>query len=342
MVPAEPAPHGEASAQSCGTDELSACLGRRALRSARRRWLAAHGAQAQGAPPGAVRLPPGPLLQEAVLCYGQDDYPFVGAIASVLQEPAGCDLGRLHEGKLGREILGNFRRQPAMLNLGPRGNPWHSRFHSCARRDPEVFAAFMRLYHDFVRSFVLDNLDTYAVAFQAHPTFRCHLPGCGAPGRPHRDEDYRHPCCEINFWVPVTLVFDSNGLYAESSRGAGDFRPFQVSVGSCVRFYGNQVWHYCAPNETDTTRVSFDFRAIREEEWSPAAFAYPFQLGEYYSVMTREGLLPAGSVEMLELREAYQCALPFGSRLKMKEPGVKKADISPRLEKRAGAKAAKK
>ncbi|CAK0846658.1 unnamed protein product [Prorocentrum cordatum] len=63
---------------------------------------------------------------EAVLLYGQDRYPFVGAMASVLEEPAGADLGKLHEGRLGREILENFRRQPAMLNLGPRGNPWHS------------------------------------------------------------------------------------------------------------------------------------------------------------------------------------------------------------------------
>ncbi|CAK0846659.1 unnamed protein product [Prorocentrum cordatum] len=49
--------------------------------------------------------------------------------------------------------------------------------------------------------------------------------------------------------------------------------------------------------------------------------------------MTREGLLPPNSVEMLELREAYQCALPFGSRLKMRDAGAREADVSPRLEK---------
>ena len=33
-------------------------------------------------------------------------------------------------------------------------------------------------------------------------------------------------------------------------------------VGQCVLFWGNQCLHYTLPNDTDTTRVSIDFRVV--------------------------------------------------------------------------------
>jgi len=171
----------------------------------------------------------------------------------------------------------------------------------------------MTVYHDFLRSYVMAHLQTKRLAFQATPTFRCHLPGCGAPGRPHRDEDYKHPRCEVNFWIPLTATFGSNSLIAETSRDAGDFHAFEVSPGSLVRFFGNQVWHCTVPNTTGSTRVSLDFRVIREEEWETAAFEN-FQLGGYYSVMTSEGVLARDSAELLRLRLCFDCAPQHTSR----------------------------
>lgn len=197
--------------------------------------------------------------------------------------------------------------------MGPRGNPWNRRFHNCPQRDAGYYERFLEVYHDFLCTFVLDHLQTRRVAFQTNPTFRCHLPRCGAPGRPHRDEDYFHARCEVNFWVPVTDVFGSNSLYAESRRGEGDFRPFTALKGELIRFYGNQVWHYTMPNDTDNTRVSFDFRVIREQEWCSAAFS-GFQVGRYYSIMTPLGLLPQDSPELHRLQEEYQCVHPHRPR----------------------------
>merc|ERR1719491_996686 len=132
----------------------------------------------------------------------------------------GTDLTQLHETPVGKEIIVCFQRRPGKVEaLGPRGNPWNRRVRGCPQQDPALYAKFMATYHDFVRVFVLGHLQTDRVAFQTLPTFRCHLPGCGAPGRPHRDEDYYHPFCEVNLWVPLTRVYGSNSLYAETRRG---------------------------------------------------------------------------------------------------------------------------
>ncbi|CAE8729302.1 unnamed protein product [Polarella glacialis] len=262
----------------------------------------------------AVRLcvVPEALQLESVLRYDPQVYCFSEILTAVISEPPGSDLSKLHLLPLAEETLRAFRSQVRKAQtLGPQGNPWNRRFQTAqSERDASSpFQQFASAYHDLLRYVVLDDLGTDCLAFQAKPTFRCHLPYCGAPGRAHRDEDYHHPICEVNYWVPVTQVFGSNSLYAETSRGAADFHAFELLPGEMIRFYGNQVWHYTLPNETESTRVSFDFRVLRVEEWCPSAFA-SFQLGGYYSVMTREGLLKPGSPELQRLRELYSPHIP--------------------------------
>merc|ERR1711972_736622 len=137
---------------------------------------------------------------------------------------------------------------------------------------------FKLLLQEFLRTYALPNLNTNRIAYQTEPTFRCHLPGTGAIGRPHRDEDYGHSWSEINYWIPLTMVRGNNSLFAESECGLGDFHAFEADFGQVVRFWGNQVWHYTKANDTDSTRVSLDIRIIREEEWSPVAFR-DFRIG---------------------------------------------------------------
>merc|ERR1712060_747386 len=77
-------------------------------------------------------------------------------------------------------------------------------------------------------------------------------------------------------------------------------------------------WHYTVPNDTDLTRISIDFRVVREEEWSHDMFCDRFQLGRYYKIMTPEGILPEKSEEMQMLLEKFKCAEAgnLGSTLK--------------------------
>jgi hypothetical protein len=102
------------------------------------------------------------------------------------------------------------------------------------------------------------------VVYQAHPTLRVHFPGSKPLGGKHIDYSYKRQPTEINIWLPLTPVGGSNSLYSESAPGRQDFKPFEVDdFGTAVMFWGNQCEHYSTPNQTNTTRVSLDFRVIR-------------------------------------------------------------------------------
>jgi hypothetical protein len=150
--------------------------------------------------------------------------------------------------------------------------------------DGHPYTIFHEQYLEFVADVLLPRLGGSCLAVQQSPTFRCHLPRTGSTGKPHRDEDYGHPVSELNFWVPLTAVYGSNSLWCESARGVGDFSAFEAIVGDCVQFYGNQCWHRVLPNETEGTRVSIDFRVVREAEFSPATFRR-FELGGFYTLV---------------------------------------------------------
>eukprot|EP00933_Yihiella_yeosuensis_P008951 TRINITY_DN114674_c0_g1_i1.p1 TRINITY_DN114674_c0_g1~~TRINITY_DN114674_c0_g1_i1.p1 ORF type:complete len:356 (-),score=59.27 TRINITY_DN114674_c0_g1_i1:21-1040(-) len=253
-----------------------------------------------------IKAPPKALQEQAVVRYDASRIQFLEAIRLILEKPEDCDLSKLHKLARSKQAMAEKKRI-GTAEMGNVGHPWRQKFHGCKQDRPGIFQKFTEAYHDFLRYVVLDDLRTDVLAFQVTPTFRCHMPYCGNVGRPHRDEDYHHPVCEVNYWVPVTTCFGSNSLYSESRRGLGDFKAFEASLGESIRFYGNQVWHYCVPNETDSTRVSFDFRVSRIEEWSPAAFSY-FSLGGFYAVMSRSGLIPQESEAMQDLKKKYGVA----------------------------------
>ena len=103
--------------------------------------------------------------------------------------------------------------------------------------------------------------------YQNRPTFRVCLPGNVAVGQKHRDGDYNHPYGEINFWLPLTKVWESNGMFVESEPDKGDFAPLCLDYGQMFRFHGNRCWHYNEVNATGATRVSVDFRVIPGSLW---------------------------------------------------------------------------
>ena len=80
---------------------------------------------------------------------------------------------------------------------------------------------------------------------------------------------YGHQAGQINFWLPLVDVEGSSTLHVESSPGQGDFHPLNLKYGEVARFYGNQCIHYTVPNDTDTTRLSLDFRVVPGGVFNP-------------------------------------------------------------------------
>lgn len=167
-------------------------------------------------------------------------------------------------------------------------------------------AEFTKLYHDFVRHVVRSNLEEDMLIFEHCPNLRIHLAGEKSLTSPHTDKDHQHSEAEINFWVPLTPCFGDASLWAESAPGKGDFHPFEVEPGQAVRFYGNQCLHFTRDNKTDSSRVSFDFRAIRMRDfhWSqvpppgdPRANEVRWSIFAYYDVMVADGSILTGPEE---------------------------------------------
>ena len=206
-------------------------------------------------------------------------------------------------------LLANLHRTNAACAKSAeewRGNktPFHAAYarvmRSCTAKDVRAHALKQRFdacLRSFVREVVAPLIGCAAdeVAYQRSPTLRVSLP-CSVPlGHAHIDYEYHHPPSEVNFWIPLTRVFGSNSLFAETEPGAGDFHPFEGSWGQCFRFWGNQVRHYCVANDSGATRVSLDFRAIALPRFDPdfrdSRGRHPdFRLGQYYALSSEGGV----------------------------------------------------
>jgi hypothetical protein len=149
-------------------------------------------------------------------------------------------------------------------------------------------------------------------------------------GKMHHDCDYHHQPSELNFWLPLSPVFSTNSLWAESAPDKGDFRPFEMTPGEYVRFYGNKCRHMTFPNDTGKTRVSLDFRAVSETSGGhdptfhkgvrrgvKARFQNVFDIGGFY-VECQSDPLPEGEWDrMINAADAGATQDSHHSDLKM-------------------------
>ncbi|CAK0831438.1 unnamed protein product [Prorocentrum cordatum] len=143
----------------------------------------------------------------------------------------------------------------------------------------DTWQEFMRLYRTFVKEVCAPLCGAERLVFQCPPTMRIALPGCPATIQAHCDSEYpAHWHGEVNFWLPVTPVFGTNSLWLESEPEKGDFHPAELGFGEVLCFNGFQCRHYTCKNETDSTRVSFDWRAIPEELFEGRAVG---MIGDY-------------------------------------------------------------
>ncbi len=148
---------------------------------------------------------------------------------------------------------------------------------------------FLPLYRRFVKE-VIHPLYGEPIVYQARPTFRVHLVGNMAVSEFHKDGDYNHLPAELNFWVPLTRVFDTNAVWIESEVGAADFKPHELNYGQMLIFKGVALDHGNKSNTTDKTRVSFDFRALPKRDFvetgkTTLTQKVPLEIGGYYDVI---------------------------------------------------------
>ena len=135
---------------------------------------------------------------------------------------------------------------------------------------------FYELYEHFIQN-EIRPLFSGSIYYQSKPSHRIFFKNIDGRLQFHRDQDYGHLPEEINFLLPQTEAFDSNTLWIEQEEGAGDYEPVPLELGEYVRFRGSVLKHGAMKNKTGKTRVSFDFRVLREKD-ATAAFKRAQQL----------------------------------------------------------------
>jgi hypothetical protein len=142
------------------------------------------------------------------------------------------------------------------------------------------------LYRRFLRREIQPLFGT-DLAVQTIPTFRVSAPGGTAVQEFHRDSDYHHQRGTVNFWLPLTKAFGTNTIWIESAPDTGDYRPVDLAPGEYLQFDAINLRHGNVRNETDASRVSFDFRVIPLRQFVSTGLrtvssTTRLEIGDYY------------------------------------------------------------
>ncbi len=152
--------------------------------------------------------------------------------------------------------------------------PYHRRFYD----NVDVISP---VYRTLVHRLLGDEVD--AVYIQRIPTFRVHLRNSVAVGSWHRDRDFGHDPSEVNYGVPLTRAYGNNTLWV-------DEEPVHAEYGEVIVCDGANSWHGRVVNDTETSRVSMDFRTLPRSSYEPndrksISYGLPFRLGEYWDTV---------------------------------------------------------
>jgi ectoine hydroxylase-related dioxygenase (phytanoyl-CoA dioxygenase family) len=142
----------------------------------------------------------------------------------------------------------------------------------------------------FIKEFIKPLFNGEQIVYQKIPTFRVQLVGNLAVGQFHRDRDYNHGVDEINFWLPFVNVYGNNSIWVESKENENDFHPVKLDYGQILEFDGANLLHGNKINDSNSTRVSVDFRVVRYKDFKPSNkgsinMDSKFNIGGYFDLI---------------------------------------------------------
>ena len=178
------------------------------------------------------------------------------------------DLSKLHEEK-------DFNVTKVLTRKNDTKTKYHKAFYKLFGHK-----AFKFTYNKFILKYMGD------VLYQTIPNIRFHFPN-NVVGEFHKDSDFGHDINEINYIIPLTEMWGTNSVWVEEYPDQGFYHPMRLSLGDFVQFSGATLKHGSKINDTDYTRVSFDFRTIKKEHFIPGKETInkikKFEVGSYWS-----------------------------------------------------------
>jgi sporadic carbohydrate cluster protein (TIGR04323 family) len=206
--------------------------------------------------------------RSGILTFDPIQYPFEGLVNECVRR----SLGHSGQPDNSRTILSNLHKFVKPDGLDPI---------YAAIYDLFLTAAFKQPYDIFCRKIIEEKFASRA-AHQRVPSVRIQMPGQSSVNY-HTDEWYGHGHTVQNFWAPLTAVTGTNSLYvcdeqtslrvtdkirAEgrsvqqiNALARGVCRPLTMTFGEIYHFNSHMI-HGTETNQTEQTRVSFDFRIL--------------------------------------------------------------------------------
>tara|TARA_Y100000361_G_C11125218_1_gene325514 strand:- start:168 stop:791 length:624 start_codon:yes stop_codon:yes gene_type:complete len=178
--------------------------------------------------------------------YDTEKYPFRKIIQSIYNEP----LENLNEDL---DVVNEHTDQDS---------DFHKMYYNFIEN-----TKFYETYKNFIKE-VIYPIFNEEILYQAIPTIRFHLPGNLGVGAFHRDSEYSHSTHEKNIFLPVTKAFGNNTIWAESEYNKKDYSPMDTNYGEFYLWDGANLLHGNKLNDTNSTRVSFDFRILPRSKYN--------------------------------------------------------------------------
>ena len=164
--------------------------------------------------------------------------------------------------KLFQDKLENLHQNIEILDVNTdQSTVFHKKYYEGVAHGP-----FFKIYENFVKEIIQPAIEE-EILFQAIPTFRVHMKGNLAVGAFHRDSDYSHNSNEVNIFSPLTNAYGNNTIWVESEFGKEDFAPMNTNYGEIHIWDGANLKHGNKLNDTELTRVSFDFRVLKKSNY---------------------------------------------------------------------------
>ena len=149
---------------------------------------------------------------------------------------------------------------------------------------------FVDLYVSFIKDIIYPRYNE-ELLYQKFPTFRVHQPGNLGTFGWHKDSDYNHSPLEVNYFLPITSAYETNTVWYESEPRKEDFQPMTAEYGDLMEWDGANCMHGTKINETNDTRISFDFRVLTLDDYykySPKESltkGTKFNIGGYFELL---------------------------------------------------------
>lgn len=191
-----------------------------------------------------------------VLKYNTETYPFQKIVEGYLGHN---NLEKIHE---------DMAFDKKLTNIAGDAPDQKTKIHKLFYSNMDANPIFKETYDAFVKNVIPEFIGTNEFLYQKFPTFRVHQPDNIAVFEYHKDKEYNHSPKEINFFLPITIACDSNTIWVESVEDKGDYAPINSNYGEVVKWDGANLKHGNKDNQTGLTRMSFDFRILKLEDYN--------------------------------------------------------------------------